>query len=236
VSESVVGPADAAGGAFAPEANVVVLATRSAGKLRELGALFAEQGWCAVTLDMLGIAEHPDEEALEVHETFEANALAKARYFADRTGRLIVADDSGLEVDALDGRPGVRSKRWSGSPLTGEALDAANNAFLQAALGEARAAGHGSRRARYVCAVACAWPEGERVVRGVTEGEILETPRGCGGFGYDPYFLSADLGATFAEVDGDAKARVSHRGRAFRLLLQSVGIFDAPVDRGARLG
>ena len=199
-----------------------VLATRSVGKLAELLPLLERHGWRGETLSTLGISESPAEDGLELFDTFEANALAKARYFARLTGRVVLADDSGLEVDALEGRPGVHSKRWSGSPLSGEALDAANNAFLLEQLRAAGALTDGDRTARYVCAAACVWAEGERVVRGTTEGLLLTAPRGMGGFGYDPYFLSADLGRTFAEVDRSEKAAVSHRGRAFRALLDAL--------------
>lgn len=216
----------------------VVLATRSAGKLNELLPLLARLGVRAVTLADLGLPEEQGEDALEMYDTFEENALAKARYFAERTGLVVLADDSGLVVDALDGRPGVHSKRWSGRPdLTGVALDDENNALLQRALRAAAAAGQVSRVARYECAAACVWPSvsagddasvrvghprafrDERVVRAYTAGTVLEEARGTGGFGYDPYFLSDDLGATFAEVSRDDKAGVSHRGRAFHALL-----------------
>jgi XTP/dITP diphosphohydrolase len=207
----------------------VLVATRSAGKLRELVPHLTTHGWSGLTLSDLGLAESPVEDELEVHATFEANALAKARYFAAETGMVVFADDSGLAVDALDGRPGVRSKRWSGrADLSGEALDAANNAFLQLALAEAMRFGRDDRSARYVCAAACVWPGGERVCRGETAGQLLSAPRGQLGFGYDPYFLSDDLGQTFAEVDRDAKAAVSHRGRAFRQLLAELDEFAFP--------
>ncbi|MBY0492401.1 MAG: non-canonical purine NTP pyrophosphatase [Gemmatimonadaceae bacterium] len=207
----------------------VVLATRSAGKLRELLPLLAEAGCVGRTLEDLGLPESDAEEALEVHDTFEANALAKARYFAALTGLVVLADDSGLAVDALDGRPGVRSKRWSGrADLHGTALDAENNRFLQVALSEAARFGREERTARYVCAAAGVGPGGSLVVRGETCGVLLTAPRGAGGFGYDPYFLSDDLGQTFAEVERDAKAAVSHRGRAFRGLLARVHEFASP--------
>lgn len=203
----------------------LVLATRSAGKLRELEPLLAQHGWTAVTLDTLGIPATADEDALEVFDTFEANALAKARYFARVTGRMVVADDSGLTVDALAGRPGVHSKRWSGSTLEGAALDAANNAYLQSRLGEAASSGMTSREAAYVCAAACVGPNGTACVRGETRGTLLREPRGTGGFGYDPYFFSHELQATFAEIDRDAKSAVSHRGRAFRALFTELESF-----------
>jgi XTP/dITP diphosphohydrolase len=215
----------------------VVLATRSAGKVKELVPLLAAVGVHVVTLADLGVSESPEEDALEAFDTFEANALAKAHYFARLTGAIVLADDSGLSADALDGRPGVHSKRWSGrNDLEGPALDSANNAFLQEALrlaqrdadADGARTGSESRRARYVCAAACVWSAGaewrEAVVCGETMGSLLTTARGTGGFGYDPYFLSDDLGATFAEVTREAKATVSHRGRAFSALLQHVAV------------
>lgn len=198
----------------------VVIATRSAGKLGELRALFEAAGFAVIDLDAAGIPEEAAEEGLEVWPTFEENALAKARWFAAKAGgRPVVADDSGLSVEGLGGAPGVRSKRWSERPdLSGKALDAANNAKLVAALD-----GVADRRARYVCAAAYVGPEGEVVVRGETTGVMLERPRGTGGFGYDPYFLSDELGTTFAEASREEKGRVSHRGRAFVKLLAALG-------------
>jgi XTP/dITP diphosphohydrolase len=208
----------------------LLLATRSAGKLRELVPLLTSYGWQAITLVEAGIPEAACESDLEIFSTFEDNALAKARYFCALTGGLVVADDSGLEVDALEGRPGVHSKRWSGRPdLDGAALDAENNVHLQRALA-AVPDDASARAARYVCAAAAAWPSGECVVRGATAGWIRSFPRGDGGFGYDPYFQSAELGRTFAEVGRDEKAAVSHRGRAFRALLARLDAVRAKGD------
>ena len=157
----------------------------------------------------------PAEETLESAETFEDNALAKARWFHRRTGMPTVADDSGLCVDALGGAPGVRSKRWSGrTDLEGQDLDDANNMLLLTKLDAAR-----TRRARYVCAAAYCDDICEIVECGESAGSITERPRGSGGFGYDPYFLSDDLGRTFAEVSLETKQTVSHRARAFSKLL-----------------
>lgn len=193
----------------------LVLATRSAGKIRELRALCAERGVAVATLDDLGVAESAAEDALEVFETFEENARAKARYFARLLpGRWVLAEDSGLVVDALDGAPGVRSKRWTGSAATGAALDAENNAALLRALD-----GVVDRRARYVCVAALVRDGAERVHEGRAEGRITLAPRGTNGFGYDPYFESEELGCTFAEASPAQKAQVSHRGRAVRALL-----------------
>jgi len=198
----------------------ILLATRSQGKLWELRPMFAVAGLDVIDLDSAGIPESAEEEALEVFDTFEENALAKARYFFARSGgRPTVADDSGLEVLALGGQPGVRSKRWSGHPETsGRALDAANNRYLLASLDGAR-----DRRARYVCVAAYVDGDSEWTCRGETAGEILHAPRGEHGFGYDPLFASDDLGgATFAEVDRGAKEGVSHRGRAFAQLVKQL--------------
>lgn len=195
-----------------------VLATRNAGKLRELRPLFGAAGVAVIDLVEAGIVETPEEDALECHATFEANALAKARWFASRSGGLpVVADDSGLEVTALDGAPGVHSKRWSGRPgLSGAALDAANNALLLE-----RLRGVEDRRARFVCAAA--WCDGDRelVVRGETPGVIVREgeARGEHGFGYDPLFHSDELGMTLAEATVAEKQAISHRGRAFAELL-----------------
>ncbi len=193
----------------------LLLGTRSAGKLRELRPLFAAAGFEVVDATAAGIAESAEEDALEVAETFEENALAKARYFRRVSGRDAVADDSGIEVRALGGAPGVRSKRWSERPdLCGQALDDENNALLLR-----RLAGADDRGARYVCAAAYSGVDGEFVVRGEVAGVITRAPRGTGGFGYDPFFESLELGRTFGEVSMDEKARVSHRARAFEKLV-----------------
>lgn len=202
--------------AIAPRA--VVLATRSAGKRDELAALFGEHGIAVENLDDAGIAPDAAEDALEVHETFEENARAKARWFAERLpGRAVIADDSGLAVDALGGAPGVRSKRWSGSVAEGAALDAANNAMLLRALAHLR--DPDARTARYVCAVVCVWDAREWTARGTCAGRILHEARGTGGFGYDPLFFSTELARAFGECTRAEKGAVSHRGRALRALL-----------------
>lgn len=199
----------------------MLLATRSAGKLRELVPMFREAGIVLVTLDEVGIPESDAENDLETADTFEENALIKARYF-HRLARLgTVADDSGLEVSALGGAPGVRSKRWSGrANLHGTTLDEANNALLLERLADAS-----DRSARYVCAAAFCDGREEFVERGEVTGRITRAARGSGGFGYDPYFAPAELGGdrTFGEVSAAEKARVSHRARAFAKLLQRLG-------------
>ena len=202
-----------------------VLATRNSGKLRELRALFESRGIAVVDLADAGVAvDHVAEDAIEAHDTFEANALAKARYFsALLPGRIVVADDSGLAVDALDGAPGVRSKRWSGrNDLHGHELDAANNAILVR-----RMKGVEDRVARFVCAAA--WTDGtvEYVVRGEVPGRIVDDPHGGNGFGYDPHFFVTELGVTMAEATIGEKEIVSHRGRAFARLLATVARDDS---------
>jgi XTP/dITP diphosphohydrolase len=196
----------------------LLLATRSPGKIRELRALFDAAGIELIDLAAAGIAESADEDALETEPTFEGNALKKARHFHRVSGMPAVADDSGIEVAALGGAPGVHSKRWSGrAELAGQALDAANNALL---LERLRAASRSDRGARYVCAAAYCDGATELVERGEVAGVITTRPRGGGGFGYDPYFESIELGRTFGEVTLEEKARVSHRARAFGKLLR----------------
>jgi XTP/dITP diphosphohydrolase len=196
----------------------IVLATRSAGKLRELRPLFAARGFTVTDLGEAGIPETAEENALEVYTSFEENALAKGRYFAGRTGLPVVADDSGIEVRALGGRPGVRSKRWSERPdLDGQALDDENNRLLLSLL-----AGQADRRARYVCAAAYVDGEREVVRRGEVTGVITDQPRGANGFGYDPFFRSDELGKTFGEASLAEKETVSHRARAFVALIDAI--------------
>ncbi len=192
----------------------MLLATRNAGKLRELRPLFAARGIVTTDLATLGVDEEPAaEDGVEVHDTFEGNALAKAQYFHEVTGGVAtVADDSGLEVAALGGAPGVRSRRW-----TAEGTDVANNARLVASM-----AGVSDRRARFVCAAAFVGLGVALVRRGEVAGRIVDAARGAGGFGYDPHFLSDELGRTFAEASLEEKARVSHRARAFGALLAAL--------------
>jgi len=205
---------------------VFLLATRSAGKLRELREIFAEFGIKVTDPSTLGIPESAAEEQLECYETFEENALAKARYFFRASGGLpTFGDDSGMSVDVLGGEPGVYSKRWSGrDDLDREALDAANNAKLVERMAAARRSGERefSDRARYVCVAAFKDAAGEELRRGEIDGRVLENPRGKGGFGYDPYFEAPDIGGTFAESSIENTARNSHRSRAFRALLSAL--------------
>lgn len=207
-------------------ARTVVLATRNVGKAAELEAMLEAVGIRVLDLGAAGIPYDPAEEDVEVHETFAANAKAKARYYAARAGGLpVIADDSGLEVLALGGAPGVRSRRFSGVEGTRADVDAANNRELLRRLD-----GVGDRRAAFVCAVC--WIDGtlEIAVEGRTEGTILTAPASGGhGFGYDPLFHSAALGRAFSEATRAEKSTVSHRGRAFRALLGALGL-TPPTD------
>jgi XTP/dITP diphosphohydrolase len=144
----------------------------------------------------------------EGERSYAENALAKARAVTAATGELALADDSGIEVDALDGRPGVLSARYGGEGLT----DLDRNAVM---LRELAGVPPSRRTARYRAVIAVTAPDGrEATVEGVVEGVLLESPRGTGGFGYDPLFYYPPLGATFAEIEPAAKHAVSHRGRA----------------------
>lgn len=200
-------------------ATALLVATRSEGKLREIRPMFSAAGLTLVSLDELEIEESDEEHDLESFHTFEENALSKARYFYEVSGGIpTVADDSGLEVDALGGKPGVLSKRWSGQvDLRGDALDAANNQALLASLRDVSAT-----TARYVCVAAFVAVGMELTARGETTGSIVCDARGRGGFGYDPLFLSSELAMTFGEASAQDKERVSHRGRAFRELLSRI--------------
>lgn len=200
----------------------LLVATRSPDKLREIRQILGAPGDLRVRgLAEVGIAESAEEEGLEAFATFEENALAKARYFARRSGLLTLADDSGLCVDALDGAPGVHSKRFSGRhELRGAELDRANNQLLLARLLDVPLA---RRTARYVCAVALVDPRDEEVVhRATCEGLILPEPRGSGGFGYDPLFFLPSENATFGELSPERKNELSHRAKAVRMARESL--------------
>ena len=197
----------------------LVVATSNRGKVEELRALLAE-----LPVDVRAVGELLGESPNIVEDgaTFVDNAVKKARAVARATMTLTLADDSGLEVDALDGRPGVRSARFAHDRAT----DAENNAALLSALdafGEPTGASSGGFCARFRCALALVDPftgGGEpRTVEGTCEGTITRTPRGSGGFGYDPLFVVAGTDKTMAELDVDEKNRVSHRSRAFSSLL-----------------
>ena len=187
-------------------------ATGNAGKLREFRMA---AGHAAVEIELLaGYREIP--ACVEDGATFEENAIRKARHYGVHAPGLLFADDSGLEVDALGGAPGVRSARFSGP----QAGDEANNRLLLEKL-----RGVENRAARFVCAIALV--ERERVCgvyRGAVEGVILDAPRGPGGFGYDPLFYYRPFELTFGEASDERKFSVSHRGQALLEMLRGLGL------------
>ena len=193
----------------------ILFASRSAGKQAEAKRVLGAAGHEVVFPDDAGVPESAAEDQLELAESFEANARAKAEYFAKRTGLPTLADDSGLEVLHLGGAPGVRSKRWAGATGTAKQVDEANNAEL---LRRLRGAPEGKRGARYRCIlVFLRTPNAiPVVVSGETAGRILEGPEGSNGFGYDPLFWSADLGKSFGVATAEEKDGVSHRGQGTR--------------------
>jgi len=201
----------------------LVIATANAGKLREFRALLAGLPFEPVSQASIGVVSIP-----ETGSSFSSNALLKAQHAATTTGAAAIADDSGLEVDALGGAPGIYSARYAGD----DADDAANNAKLLAALAGVRGP---ERRARYRCALVFVEGPADHsplTAEGVWEGFILEAPRGAGGFGYDPYFWLPELAATAAELDPAEKNRRSHRGTALRSLREQLAArLDARSER-----
>jgi XTP/dITP diphosphohydrolase len=206
----------------------VLIATSNPGKLRDFAGAAAPHG-----LEVRGLPESVLAQGVaEDGDTFEANARKKAEHYSRRApGELVLADDSGLEVDALGGAPGVLSARYAAlenGAGHANSSDAANNARLLHEL-EATA---GERTARFVCVLAAA-RDGRTLAtfRGTAEGRILNAARGSGGFGYDPLFLLPALGKTFAELAPEEKAHYSHRGAAFRNFLEW---HERPTTEGRR--
>jgi XTP/dITP diphosphohydrolase len=200
--------------------HALVVATHNRGKLEELRALLR-----SLDVDVLHISDVTKRDIVVVEDgaTFEENAIKKAKEVAAATMMLTVADDSGLEVDALGGAPGVRSARYASERAT----DAENNAALLAALDQIDVDPMGTRTtgaypARFRCVLALVDPflnDGEPyVVEGVCEGKVTRTPRGSGGFGYDPLFLVEGTDKTMAELSEEEKNRISHRAKAFEKL------------------
>jgi XTP/dITP diphosphohydrolase len=195
----------------------LLLATRNAGKIRELHTLLQGE-----SLELSALADYPElEDAEESGLSFEENARIKASHGARALGAWALGEDSGLEVDALDGRPGIYSARYSGS----HGDDRANNAKLVRELADAS-----DLAARYVCAMALAQPDGRiaAVTRGVCEGRIVLEPRGSSGFGYDPHFVPEPSAKTMAELAPEAKDALSHRGQALRAMLHLLRLHLAP--------
>ncbi|HJQ27667.1 MAG TPA: RdgB/HAM1 family non-canonical purine NTP pyrophosphatase [Blastocatellia bacterium] len=197
----------------------LLLATTNRGKIKELRRILGDR-----EIELVGLDTGETTEEIETAATFAENALLKARHYHQRTGLPTIADDSGLEVAALGGRPGVASARYAGP----EASDAER---IRKLLGELKDVPAARRAARFVCAAALVWAGGEQVFEDEARGAILDEARGAGGFGYDPVFLYPPLGKTFAELSDAEKAEVSHRGRAFRRLATWLGaarVLDTP--------
>jgi XTP/dITP diphosphohydrolase len=195
----------------------LLLATTNAGKLAEVEAFVKRLSINLISLRALGAWP----QVVEDGSTYEENALKKARTLAQYSGVLTLADDSGLEVDALNGEPGVHSARYSGK----DATDQSNNAKLLAELSNIPEA---QRRARFVCVLALCAPSPagiqEWTVRAECEGRITFAPRGENGFGYDPLFFYPPLGKTFGEIDRETKASVSHRGKALKRMTEILAV------------
>ena len=204
-----------------PQAKITILvATSNAGKLRDFAG--AAKQFRVQIRALAGFSSLPP--VVEDGTTFEANARKKAEHYSRAApGEIVIADDSGLEVDALSGAPGVHSARYAaqltGSP--GNSSDEENNARL---LRELKNVSDDLRSARFVCVIAAA-RDGRTLATfsGTAEGEILRAPRGTQGFGYDPLFYFPEMKKTFAELTAEEKAQVSHRGKAFRKLLECIG-------------
>lgn len=194
---------------------VLTFATNNAHKVDEVRAVLAGSGVSVRTLAEAGLDVDPPETG----DTFDANALQKARFVHALTGGWVVADDSGLEVDALGGAPGVYSKRFASRAGRAGPEGPTNNALLLE-----RLSGLPDRRARFRCVIAVVGPGHERLAEGRCEGRIADQPRGDGGFGYDPVFLPDEApGRSMAELTLGEKNAISHRGRAFRQLASLLG-------------
>ena len=187
------------------------IASHNRGKIREIADLIGPHGLAAEGADALGLPEPEETET-----TFTGNALLKARAGAQASGLVALADDSGLEVAALDGAPGVYSARWAGEPRDFYAA-------MDKVRAELAARGAADHNARFVCALALAHPDGEtRVYEGEVRGTLTFPPRGDKGFGYDPIFVPEGHAVTFAEMDPETKHAMSHRADAFRQLVADV--------------
>ena len=184
----------------------IVFATGNEGKMREVRAILADLGLPVLSMKEAGV----DVEIVEDGKTFAENARIKARAVHAACGAIVLADDSGLEVDAMGGEPGVYSARWMGEETSYEVKNQAIIDRLEGLDGP-------ERSARFVCVIAAVFPDGtEAEARGDFEGEIARKPAGCGGFGYDPILWLPERGCTSAELSAEEKNAISHRGKALR--------------------
>lgn len=190
----------------------VVLATRNVGKIREFQKRFSEIGWEAVSISEIANIPEPEETG----QTFEENALQKARYYAKAVNLPVLSDDSGIIADILGDEPGIYSARYAGT----HGDDKANNRKLVEALRPYRGE---ERRGYYVCVIAVVWSDGrELTAEGRCNGIIRDFYKGTGGFGYDPLFYLPELGKTMAEISMEEKNRISHRGKAIDAILEKI--------------
>ncbi len=192
----------------------VVIATKNAGKVREFASLFEKYD-----LQVKSLHDFPYiEEVEETGTTFEENAILKAESLCKQLGEIVIADDSGLMIDALNGKPGVHSARFAGEQKD----DQAN---IQKVLEELKDVDETKRTARFYCALAVAFPEEDKqtvIVNGTCEGKIIDQPRGENGFGYDPIFYIEEMKNTMAELTKEEKNKISHRARALRKLEEKI--------------
>lgn len=197
----------------------LLLGTRNPGKVIEITSILADSGWSFTSLQELPNVGEAEENFV----TFAENAIAKAQFYASATGLCALADDSGLEVEALGGAPGVFSARYAGA----HASDADRRTLL---LSELAKTGDTNRRARFVAVVAIAHPDGEilNISEGICEGTITFAPRGTGGFGYDPLFIPNGYNQTFAELPDTVKNLISHRARALSGTREFLSQLDHP--------
>lgn len=203
----------------------VIAATHNPGKLKELAALLEPLGFAVNSASQAGLAEPEETE-----DTFEGNAELKARAAALGAGKLALADDSGLVVDALGGAPGIYSARWAGPDKD---FAAAMRKVEDALAAEVDENGEVDRRARFVCVLSLAWPDGHtESFRGEVRGRLVWPPRGDRGFGYDPIFVADGEEITFGEMDPAKKHGMSHRAAAFEKLVARIESGDAPRDPG----
>ena len=200
----------------------ILLATQNQGKVRELQEMLADGD-----IEVLSLLDFPDwQEVEESGSTFAENAALKARAAVSRTGLISLADDSGLEVDALDGAPGVYSARFAGEPKDDERNNDKVLELLEAVPDE-------RRTARFRCSLVIAAPDGEEYhTEGTVEGRILRQRRGKGGFGYDPIFFVTEFARTMAELNLTQKNKISHRGQALRKVIP---ILEALKNRQGKI-
>jgi len=195
------------------DAKKLVVASHNPGKVREIGALLSPFG-----VEVLSAAELDLPEPVEDGATFAANAELKARAAADKSGMIALADDSGLVVPALGGRPGIHSARWAENPQTGKRDFAYGMAKLEQELDKI----NGDRAAYFVCVLSLAWPDGPvQSFEGRVYGSLVWPTRGGNGFGYDPMFQPDDYDITFGQMDADKKHAISHRANAFAKLINA---------------